>query len=363
MATTARQFRLVSTSLLIVAFLVLTLPGCDKATNPVSPTPVLGSPSPVSLTIGGATSLDHPGDTGQLTATVAFSDNTSRDVTAEASWVGQEGLIAITGPGFMRAIRYGTGTVNARYLAVNAAAWVRVAPAGAFLISGSVTAAGGFRLPQARVEVSSRCGTQSTMTGELGDFVLPAEGEATMRVERDGFRAQVKTMTVGTDERVDFELQRLETAGDLSGTYRLTVSASSSCVLPPDVTQRTYDARVMDIEQGLAVLLSGANLVSWGGQAGFTGSRDQSTVRFVVRDTFDDGYNFIERIGPGRDLYYSGTATGTVDQTRIVAAFNGKLELRGSGGGTLAKCEAGDHRFELRRVTSTRAAVHVSINR
>ena len=110
----------------------LALAGCDRESNPVSPTPSPGSPRPVSLTIGGTTSLDHPGETGQLTARATFSDNTSRDVTAETSWAGQEGLITITGPGVITATGYGTGTVNARYLAVSAYVWIRIAPAGAF---------------------------------------------------------------------------------------------------------------------------------------------------------------------------------------------------------------------------------------
>lgn len=112
------------------------------------------------------------------------------------------------------------------------------------------------------------------------------------------------------------------------------------------------------MQQDLLVLLTGANLVSAGGPTGFTGSRDGNTVRFVVRDTFDDGYNFIEQIdsAPRRDLYYSGTAMGDFNGTRIVAAFSGKLELR-SGVTTLAKCEATDHRFELTRSGGTTSRI------
>jgi hypothetical protein len=333
---------------------LLTLVSCNRHSNPVSPTPVpdSGSPSPLSMTIGGTTSLDHPGETGRLTATVTFSDNTSRDVTADASWVGHEGVITMTGPGVFTAERYGTGSVSARYRTVNATAQIRVAPAGAFLIAGSVTAAGGFRLAEARVEFASGCGTLRTTTDMSGNYILPAVGQATMRAEREGFRGQVKQMMVQTDGRVDFELQTLDTAGDLSGSFRLTVTASPSCALPPEVMQRRYVATILQTQQELFVLLTGANLVAWGGQAGFTGTRDHSTVRFVVRDTFDDGYNFIERITGTwpdvTDLYYAGTAMGTADGTRVLAAFNGKLELR-RGSTMIARCDASDHRFELTR--------------
>ena len=344
MATTARQP-------LFVVFGLVALAGCGGETLPTSPSSpieVSGSLRPVSLTIAGSPSLDHPEATGQLTATVTFSDHTSRDVTAEASWLGTE-PIAVIGPGVIKAVSYGTGSVSASYRSVGASTSIRIAPAGAFLIAGSVRSEDGFRLEQARVEFSSHCGAHSTMTDVFGGYVLPAEGQATMRVEREGFRPQVKQMMVGGDGQVDFQLQHLESAGDLTARYRLIVTASASCALPKEVMQRGYDARVLDMSRDLLVLLSGADMVSWAGEPGFTGRRDQSSVYFDVRDTFDDGYNFIERIDAGKDLYYSGTATGTADQTRIVATFSGRLLLRAYGGGIIASCEANDHRFVFTR--------------
>lgn len=227
----------------------LALAGCGKSTLVSPTTPGPGSPTPVSMTIGGPTSLDHPGDTGQLTARVTFSDNTSRDVTADASWtvIAAGSMVAITGPGLIRATGYGLGNVSATYLTVEGKRHIRVVPAGAFLVEGWVMPQGtGFpALAQASVEFSSRSGTYRTTTNESGHYFLPAAGETTMRAERDGFRAQVKQMTVEHDESVDFELQHLEIAGDLSGTYRLTVTASPSCILPPEVMQRSYDANIL----------------------------------------------------------------------------------------------------------------------
>ena len=347
MATAAFQ-------ILFVIVGLLSLAGCGGETIPTSPsTPneVGSSLRPVSVTIAGPSSLDHPEATDQLTATVTFSDHTSRDMTREASWLGTE-PIAIIGPGVIKAISYGTGSVSASYRNVGASVSIRIAPAGAFLIAGSVRSEDGFRVAQARVGFSSHCGTHSTITDVFGGYILPAEGEATMRVEREGFRPQVKQMVVGADGQVDFQLQHVEVAGDLTGTYRLIVTASASCRLPLEVMQRSYDAHVLDMPPDLLVRLSGANMVAWGGEPGFTGSRNQSTVRFDIRDTFDDGYNFIERIDPGRDLYYSGTATGTADKARIVATFSGRLRLQAFGGGVIASCEASDHRLDLTRSES-----------
>jgi hypothetical protein len=331
----------------------LALTGCGKST-PVSPTP---SPSPGSsrITITGTTSLDHPGETGRLTATATFSDNTSRDVTTEASWVGQDGMIRTDGPGVITGIRYGVGSVSANYRSTPATVQIRVAPAGAFLVTGQVGAPGGFQLAQASVEFSSRSGTFKTTTGttveQLGYYVLPAAGETYMRAERDGFRAQDRRMIVAGDAfDVNFELQHLQTANDLTGIYRLTVAASSSCVLPAEIMQRSYDARVLQMQEDLVILLSGTALSSFGNYPGFSGSRTGNTVRFIVRDTYDDVYMFVERIDSTRDLYYSGTAAGNADETRIVAAFNGKLDLR-SGTVTVANCNATNHQFELTRIS------------
>lgn len=352
MAAAVRQY-----SLALPAIVgVLALAGCDRSSTPVSPTPVpgAGSPSVVSLTIGGTTSLDRPGASGPVTATAMFSDGASRDVTVEASWHATEGWLTFVGPGTIRADRYGSASVTARYLTQNASARIRIAPAGAFLLNGSVTGAGGFRLPGARVEFSSGCGTHSAITDVFGVYILPATGQATMRVQMNGFQTLVTQVTVGADGLFDLELQPVALAGSLSGQYRLTVSASPTCVLPADVTRRSYDARILEVDRDLSVLLSGATFAVWGGQPGFTGTQEQGIVRFVVSDTFDDGYNFIEGLGPERALYYAGTAEGTADQSRIVATFNGKIELRAQGAGAeSAWCVAGDHRFEFARTGGT----------
>lgn len=331
---------------------VLALAGCDEGSTPVSPTPVpgAGSPRPISLTISAPASLDRPGASGQIAATARFPDGTSQDVTTEASWGATEGWLRITAPGTITATRYGIASVHARYQSLNASAGIRIAPAGAFLLHGSVTGARGFRLPGARVESASGCGTHSAVADEFGAYIIPATGLASMRAQMNGFRDHVTQLTVGADGRLDLELQLVPATDSLNGLYRLTVSAAPSCVLPSDVRQRSYDARILEVDRNLSVLLSGATFALWGGQPGFTGSRDRSTVHFVVTDTYDDGYNFIEMIEPGRYLQYAGTAVGTADRTRIVATFSGKLELQASvAGATSASCVAADHRFELTR--------------
>ena len=337
----------------VFLLLALALTGCSGPNSPSSATP-LPTVRVVSMAISGRTTLTSPGDSSQLMATATFSDGTSRDVTADAVWYGGD-AITISGRGLITARAFGFGSATARYRTGQGFAAVRVVPDGAFLVQGSVLAQGGFRLAGATVQFSSRCGTHTTTTNENGNYVLPAEGDAAVRVQMEGFAPLVQRTTMERDGHLDFELQHIRTAGDLSGAYRLTVTASPSCTLPVELVQRSYEASVLEVQQDIFVILSGAQLVAWGGETGFTGRRDGSAVQFTVLDSFDAEYSFIEMIDAVRYLYHAGTAEGRADETDIVALFKGTLELRGSTGASSAYCMAADHRFELTRTDSQAA--------
>jgi hypothetical protein len=91
-------------------------------------------------------------------------------------------------------------------------------------------------------------------------------------------------------------------------------------------------------------------VVAWGGTAGFTGTRVGDSLQFVIRDTFDDGYNFVSRIPGVGDVYHSGTAFGAYQDGRIVATLSGRIGLtpRSSQSGQASGvCNAADHRLEF----------------
>jgi hypothetical protein len=296
------------------------------------------------MTIGGALSLTQPGDTGQLTATVRFSDGTSRDVTAQAIWSSALGIVAIAGPGSVKALRYGKDNVVARYERVTAVAAARVAPPGAFLIQGVVTGTAGAPLPQALVEVSSRCGTMSTETDTQGTYWLPAEGETTIRVSMDSYVPGTLEVIVEVDGHFDIELQAVEVPGTISGDYTLSVTPAPSCAFPPGLFPRKYNAHIRDSSGRLVVELSGAQFALWtGGKAGFTGTRDGNTLRFAVSDGFADDYNFVELLSPGW-LWYTGTGLGDIQDKQISATFSGLIEYDRTD---FVVCTASDHHFEF----------------
>jgi hypothetical protein len=326
--------------------------GCQNK-NPASPSPAL-STAAGGITIAGNTALNQPGDTSQLTAAMISADGTTGDVTNVAVWSGGDGVVTVRG-GLLTAVEYGRGLIKATAEGLVQSMPVRVLPEGMFLLQGHVTESGG-PLAQTRVEVTSTSGTVSATTNGSGLFALPGAGPVSVRTEKTGYQAAVRQLTVEGDATVDIVLLReAGTPGNIRGWYTLTFTASPSCALPPEAMRRTYAAlvdegRLINRPEDLVVTLSGADFVGWANDDGFTGRLQGKTVRFDITDSFDADYAVIERIGKTMDLYYSGTATGTVSDRAIVTTFSGKLIVRSATGpGTLAECTASDHRLELVR--------------
>jgi hypothetical protein len=112
--------------------------------------------------------------------------------------------------------------------------------------------------------------------------------------------------------------------------------------------RRSYIARVVEASTGsLSVVLSGAEFVSFG-EAGFTGRRDGSSVRFEISSDFSADYQFIEQLDGNRELAFSGIATGLIGDT-FVTVFSGQVVVRQRTGTVLAQCDAADHRLEFTR--------------
>jgi hypothetical protein len=128
-------------------------------------------------------------------------------------------------------------------------------------------------------------------------------------------------------------------------THTLTMIASPSCSALSDAAKkRVYPAQVQEKPDGSIVVLvvnSYDIMIGWGNEPGFTGTRVGNTVHFdLVNDLFAP-YSIIES-----ELAYVGTATGTVDNGKIVAIFDGRY-VKGYGLGETVLCQASDHRIEI----------------
>ncbi len=135
-------------------------------------------------------------------------------------------------------------------------------------------------------------------------------------------------------------------------THILTMTASPSCTALPDAAKkRTYPAQLQEKPGGkLLVWVVNSNdiMIGWGpSDAGFIGTRDGNRVTFDITDNIFEGvaYAMIERIDGVGDMGYFGTATGTIDNGRITATFDGQYRLWYGSGRVL--CQASDHLIEV----------------
>ena len=333
---------------------------CDK--SPVAPSEQQQKVSLQALAIGGLQALQHPGEALQLSATATFSDGSTRDVTAEVRWASRDTrVVAIRPGGQLTATGYGRTIVDAFHPAggPSARADARVLPEGMFLVSG-VVREGPFELPDVEVSITLPDTTLIRATTDAsGSYRLPGQGDVVVRAEKAGYSREEKTATVDRDIAVLFELDRLQDAGSIAGTYTLVFTASSSCTtLPAEVLRRQYTARIYE-PKTLWVELVGADMEAWG-WAGFTGTRDGSSVHFDIDDSYsivDDDWVFVERLDPQRNLAFSGVATGTIEEDAIIATFDGRVQLRSVSGfppTVFAECKAADHRLEFARAQPAR---------
>lgn len=249
------------------------------------------------------------------------------------------------------ALRYGADLAGVSYAGKFTQTEIRVAPSGAWLTSGRVVTASGVMLADAAVEAASPAGRFAMRTDDFGWFVLPARGEAVLSVAAAGFERFEQRLTAAADGRVDVTMVRTPRDASVSGRYELVITASASCTLPAAALERHYDAVVEEVPRGIIVKVLGNAMVAWGGETGFTGASDGDTLSFTIRDTYDDGYNLIERIPGVGDLHFSGAASVPVTNGRIAAGpFQGRLTLKpGWVPGMSADCTASDHRIAFAR--------------
>ncbi len=335
--------------LVLFVSLVMMAAGCGK-TLPGGPTGPI-----VSMVIAGTTAVRQPADTSQLNAMATHTDGVVRDVTTEVAWSSSDPrVMTVSQSGLVTGIAYGRTQITANHTAsrVSVKVDVQVVPPGAFLVTG-IAADQGFPVADVRVTCTSALGVMSTVTDYRGKYVLPATGTVTVRAEKDGYAVVSKELAVDSDQEVNLDLQRTNPPPDegLLGGYKLTFVASPSCTtLPAAAMRRMYHAEISATSSdGLVVKLSGADFVGWGNDVGFTGTRAGGTLRFdITDDMFESDWAVVEAIPGIGYLGYVGTATGTKDNGRIVATFNGEFRL-GYGSPTPATCRAADHQMVFLR--------------
>ncbi len=111
--------------------------------------------------------------------------------------------------------------------------------------------------------------------------------------------------------------------------------------------QRAYSVRLLEgLDGSIVVYVVNTSMAGWA-ESGFTGTRQGNPVRFNVTDNVSEDYVLIEQIPGVGNLRYSGTATGTIDNNKIVATFNGWFRLDQGWGSEECSCQAPDHKMEF----------------
>lgn len=320
-----------------------------------SPTSPRAFPGP-TLSITGSTSLCGAGATSQLRAIMTAAGDTT-DVTRQVAWLSPpDGVVQVDASGLLTALAFGRSSVTAVYQgSLQATSPVRVAPDGAFLLTGRVESESGFNLPSARVRAISEVGTFETTAGKT--YLLPAAGDSVVFAEHEGFEPLDTKIFVEDDTTLNLELKRPDTPETISGEYEVIFAASPSCAgrLPPEAMERRYQATLDEFGSLLVVTMTSGSFVLLGEsqKAGFTGSRNGADVVFTFVGPAFEGYTYrlVERIAGVGDIWHFGSATGQFRERRIRAIYPNHLKVVSPTDISmiLASCEAADHVIEFRR--------------
>jgi len=328
----------------ICATALALLAACDwRDGSPTAPRAPDPGAQVTALHVSGNRSLQNFGETSQLTARADFYGGGSLDVTQSARWqVSLDPAVSLRSPGLVVAEHWGVSLVKASYgqPEVSSEVEVRFAPAGAFLLRGSIVTPSGSPLAGAQIEVESAAGVFASESDDTGAYILPARGQAVLRLEAAGYDEITRQLDVEHDSNLDLH-PNPRNGDDLNGIYLVTILAAATCDLPSAAMARTFEAIVFEQGTEVVVEAQGYEFVAWGGGTGFTGTREGNVVTFEIRDTYDDGFNLIERIDGIGDLYFSGTASGTIRGRDVDAIFDGTLQVAGRA------CTSSQHGLSL----------------
>ena len=176
------------------ALLALTagLVGCGSDSGNVTGPPPQAGVTRVSLT--GNTDLNAVGQTSQLTLHGLYSDSSTKDVTADATWTSNTASVATVTGGLVTAVSLGLVTVTARFGGQTTTALVTITPAGTFVLDGRVREPGGGSM--SNVRVVEQTSFTDTRTNGSGGFRFFAPSSARIRIELPDYETFEREVTM-----------------------------------------------------------------------------------------------------------------------------------------------------------------------
>ncbi len=204
--------------------------GSDSENGSVTgpqPVPVLST-----TTLTGNTDLTAVGQTSQLTLGGAYSDSSTRDLSADSTWSSSNPAVATVTRGLVTVLKFGTAGITANYQGRSHSTTITATPAGTFIFTGRVREPGSGDM--AGVRVVEQISFTDAQTNNAGSFEFVGLPAARFAIDRDGYepiRHEVSPSPGTTPRRVfvDVPLQRM---------VRLDAgqSVSSLSIAPNDVS-------------------------------------------------------------------------------------------------------------------------------
>ena len=306
--------------------------GCDR--SPAAPSETPSSVPVVSrVRIDGPT-LVAPGESPRYAAIAEYSDGSSKDVTATASWLPNDTSFPIhfTSPGIAAPAQRGEALVRANAGTVGRLN-VMVLEPGTFKLSGVVSEEGVGALHGATVEVLSGVGQGLKATSDSKGYGLyGVSGPVRLRASADGFTPQIHDVAVtGNDATQAFDLTPAEPTSDVSGVWTMTISPSPGCRpgLPEIARSLTYHVELIQQATRLEVRITSPTLRQIPTPQ-HSGTVLGSRLRFVFVGDSDTGEGWtypdlIDYFSETEKFGFTGIAQGTLNGSEIRATMDGDL--------------------------------------
>jgi hypothetical protein len=350
----------------IAVVMALLASACDH--HPTAPNRTTGGGSaPVRLAITGPRTVP-PGGTAQFTATVQMSDDTTRDVTAEAQWRSNSVTLALSTPGRVTAQGRGEAMLSASFNGLSSTKEVILVPDGTYRLIGTVTNVVAPAGPVALAEIVVTAGTGQgliALSGEQGNYRLyGVAGDIELRITKAGYHPRTDRLSVTDHDTRDIGLTLVGQLPDVSGSYTLTIAAADSCstILPREAMSRQYSATLTQVGPSLTVTAGGATFAKvsgWPANVIYNGRVEPTGVSFKLGAPVCGGYYYgcdpplIEQLGPSRFFMPLGFLNLEISPTGLAGPLDGAIEVY-EGPDTshlqrVASCGSTRHRITLSR--------------
>ena len=281
-----------------------------------------------------------PQQTTEVQAFLVAANGARQDVTARVTWTTSDSaVLSVSGAGRVTGGAVGEATLRAMLDGLSGSTTVIVVPAGTFRLAGIVRAPGSTS-PLAGVQVQLITASGDVLTTETtgpdGFRFYGVAGHARLRISRRTFRHYEAEIDIQDHLTHDVSLS------DFSGSYTLTLSASSRCrlELPENVRTVTYPAEIVQVNGSLRVTLPSI-MPGWnpGSTGEFTETNDV-IFQVGIEDWFPKGP------GPATEFTAYGRMTGTISAAGLSGFLDGDLRaiVNNEGGGSRwVTCSAPDH--------------------